>query len=138
MNSDARFVMIAPIPAIAIITLLFLPRHWSPVPAAGLLLMVAGLALVTLARWQLGNAFSIAPRATTLVTRGLYARIRNPVYLFGIVMLAGLFLYLRRPWLLAVLLPIVTVQVVRSRREAKVLEAKFGDAYREYRARTWF
>ena len=29
-------------------------------------------------------------------------------------------------------------QIMRARREAAVLEATFGDAYREYRKRTWF
>jgi protein-S-isoprenylcysteine O-methyltransferase Ste14 len=40
--------------------------------------------------------------------------------------------------LLAVLLVLVPMQIIRARREAAVLEAKFGDAYREYRQRTWF
>jgi protein-S-isoprenylcysteine O-methyltransferase Ste14 len=29
-------------------------------------------------------------------------------------------------------------QTIRARREARVLEAAFGDAYREYRRKTWF
>jgi protein-S-isoprenylcysteine O-methyltransferase Ste14 len=33
---------------------------------------------------------------------------------------------------------LIPVQIIRARREAAVLEAKFGDAYREYRKRTWF
>ena len=40
-------------------------------------------ALWLLARWQLGDAFSVAPEARRLVTRGLYARIRHPIYVFG-------------------------------------------------------
>jgi protein-S-isoprenylcysteine O-methyltransferase Ste14 len=30
------------------------------------------------------------------------------------------------------------MQVWRARNEARVLEAKFGDTYRQYRAKTWF
>jgi protein-S-isoprenylcysteine O-methyltransferase Ste14 len=30
------------------------------------------------------------------------------------------------------------MQILRARREAKVLEEKFGDEYREYKKRTWF
>jgi protein-S-isoprenylcysteine O-methyltransferase Ste14 len=37
-----------------------------------------------------------------------------------------------------VLLLIITVQIIRARREARILEAAFGDAYREYRRHTWF
>jgi protein-S-isoprenylcysteine O-methyltransferase Ste14 len=33
---------------------------------------------------------------------------------------------------------IIPLQIFRARREAAVLEAKFGDEYREYRKRTWF
>jgi protein-S-isoprenylcysteine O-methyltransferase Ste14 len=33
---------------------------------------------------------------------------------------------------------LVAIQVVRARQEAKVLEARFGDEYREYREKTWF
>jgi protein-S-isoprenylcysteine O-methyltransferase Ste14 len=32
----------------------------------------------------------------------------------------------------------IPLQIVRARREAHVLEAKFGEAYREYRRQTWF
>jgi len=83
----------------------------------------------------------VAPKATTLVTHGLYARIRNPVYVFGFVFVAGLVIYLGSPWFpwaLLALIPVALGQVGRARREARILEATFGDAYRAYRARTWF
>ena len=40
-------------------------------------------------------------------------------------------------WLLifGVLIP---VQLIRVRKEEKVLEAAFGDTYREYKRKTWF
>jgi len=43
-----------------------------------------------------------------------------------------------RPELLLILLALIPIQIIRARREAAVLEAKFGDEYREYRKRTWF
>ena len=104
----------------------------------GLCLGLAGLAGVILARYTLGRSFSVAPKATALVTNGIYCRIRNPIYVSGIVCITGAFLMLRRPYLWIVLLLIITVQIIRARREARVLEAEFGDAYREYRRRTWF
>jgi protein-S-isoprenylcysteine O-methyltransferase Ste14 len=33
---------------------------------------------------------------------------------------------------------LIPLQYVRIRAERSALEAKFGDAYREYRKRTWF
>ena len=36
------------------------------------------------------------------------------------------------------LLVVIPMQIFRARREARVLEEKFGEEYREYRRRTWF
>ena len=104
----------------------------------GLLLGLIGLGGVILARYTLGRSFSVTARATALVTRGIYSRIRNPIYISGEIFLAGLVLILWRLDLLIILLVIAPVQIIRARREAAVLEGKFGDAYREYRKRTWF
>ena len=104
----------------------------------GLLLGLIGLGGVILARFTLGRSFSLTAKATALVTRGIYSRIRNPIYISGEIFLAGLVLILWRLDLLIILLVIAPVQIIRARREAAVLEAKFGDAYREYRKRTWF
>jgi protein-S-isoprenylcysteine O-methyltransferase Ste14 len=105
---------------------------------AGLIILIAAMALLVIARIQLGNAFSVSPRASHLVTRGLYSRIRNPVYIFSAIALGGFILYLGQPnlfWIFAVLLPL---QIFRARAEARVLEQRFGDEYRRYRATTWF
>ena len=104
----------------------------------GLLLGLIGVAGVILSRYTLGRSFSIAPKATALVTTGIYSRVRNPIYIFGMIFIIGLILIIRRLELLAILLVLIPVQIVRARREAAVLEARFGDAYRDYRRRTWF
>jgi protein-S-isoprenylcysteine O-methyltransferase Ste14 len=54
------------------------------------------------------------------------------------VLWVGLILVFRRPILWIVLVVIAVMQSIRAHREAKVLEAAFGDAYREYRRKTWF
>jgi protein-S-isoprenylcysteine O-methyltransferase Ste14 len=104
----------------------------------GLLLSLIGLAGVIIARYTLGRSFSVAAKATVLVTSGIYSRVRNPIYVSGVIFLVGLVLIVGRPVLLIVLLLLIPLQIVRARREAAVLEEKFGDAYREYRKRTWF
>jgi len=104
----------------------------------GLLLGLIGLAGVILCRYTLGRSFSVAPRATALVTSGIYSRIRNPIYVSGEILMVGLVLIVGRPELLIVPLVLIPIQIIRARREAAVLEAKFGDAYREYRKSTWF
>jgi protein-S-isoprenylcysteine O-methyltransferase Ste14 len=104
----------------------------------GVALMLVGAAGIATARYQLGKSFSLTPQARQLVTRGIYSKIRNPIYVSGGVMLAGFVLVLHRPVLWLVLLALIIMQTLRARREAQVLEAAFGDAYREYRRRTWF
>jgi protein-S-isoprenylcysteine O-methyltransferase Ste14 len=52
--------------------------------------------------------------------------------------IAGLILVLGRPIWLLVFVLIIPLQLWRARKESQVLEAKFGDEYRKYRAATWF
>jgi len=104
----------------------------------GFALALIGLAGVILARYTLGRSFSISPKAKGLVTRGIYSRIRNPIYVFSTILVAGIFLMIRNPYLWLILGALVCIQSIRARREARVLEAAFGEAYREYRKRTWF
>lgn len=111
---------------------------WGPMRWSGAVLLVGGFALSGLARVQLGESFSVAPEAHELVTRGLYSRIRSPIYVFGLVGIAGLFLVFGRPLGLLLMAFLIPIQWIRTRKEAQVLEAKFGESYREYRRHTWF
>ena len=114
------------------------PTPWNVRRYVGTVLAVLGISFVGVARFQLGKSFSIKPEAHKLVTNGLYSKIRNPIYVFGVVMLIGLTLVLQKPVFWAALMVVVVAQTIRARREARVLEAAFGDAYREYRGKTWF
>lgn len=128
---------------LALLGIIFLGVHfgsqqWTPTRIAGVVIGLPSLALLVLARIQLGGSFSVRPKAQALVTHGLYSRIRNPIYLFGGLAVAGVILYVNQPlylWVFVVLLPL---QIYRVRKEGKVLEARFGDEYREYKSRTWF
>jgi protein-S-isoprenylcysteine O-methyltransferase Ste14 len=104
----------------------------------GLALCLIGLSGVIAGRANLGRSFSVMAKATDLVTTGIYSRIRNPIYISSVTLIIGLILIVRRPVIALVLVVIIPMQIIRARREAAVLEAKFGDAYREYRKRTWF
>lgn len=127
--------------AIAVVCLLvadFWEQPWTPVRIAGAAIGAPSLALLILARVQLGGSFSVRAKAQTLVTHGLYSRIRNPIYVFGALTIAGILLFIGQPILLVFLAVIVPLQIYRVRNEEKVLAAKFGDEYRAYKARTWF
>lgn len=104
----------------------------------GGVLLLIGLPLLVLARRQLGSAFSVTPQARGLVTTGLYSRIPHPMYVFLDLALLGVIIMFREVWLLIAWAGLVAAQTLQARREAKVLEGAFGDAYRDYRKRTWW
>jgi protein-S-isoprenylcysteine O-methyltransferase Ste14 len=104
----------------------------------GLCLAVFGLAGVIAARYSLGRSFSVMAKATELVTSGLYSRIRNPIYVFSWFFVIGVVMMMRFPLLYLVPIVLIPIQIARARNESRVLEEKFGEEYRRYRASTWF
>jgi|HubBroStandDraft_1064217.scaffolds.fasta_scaffold51757_2 protein-S-isoprenylcysteine O-methyltransferase Ste14 len=112
--------------------------QWTPMRIAGIAIAVPAFIIFSVARMQLGRSFSVEARATELVTTGIYSRIRNPIYFFGATMILGFIIWTGRPILLLVYVVLIPLQIARARKEALVLEAKFGDAYMEYKKKTWF
>jgi protein-S-isoprenylcysteine O-methyltransferase Ste14 len=74
--------------------------------------------------------------ATSLVTRGIYARTRNPMYLALALALVGWACWLASPPALLVV-PVFVAYLTRYQiqPEERALEAAFGEAFREYCAR---
>jgi protein-S-isoprenylcysteine O-methyltransferase Ste14 len=138
MTAKSLVVFVVLLAVFAAAAVLAVPGPWTNLRIAGVLLGVPCMALAFLAQYQLGKSFSITPQARELVTHGLYSRIRNPKYVFGLLGLLGLILYFQRLQWLWVFLLLVPLQFFRARKEAEVLSAKFGEAYLEYRRKTWF
>jgi protein-S-isoprenylcysteine O-methyltransferase Ste14 len=111
---------------------------WTAWRIAGIAIAAPAFLLFVAARIELGRAFSVQAKATTLVTTGLYSHIRNPIYLFGALLILGVIIWTGRPWLLLIFAVLIPLQVVRSRKEERVLAEKFGAAYLEYKQNTWF
>ena len=117
----------------------FLSRiDWTPTRMAGAALAATSLLMLVVARLQLGAAFAIRAKAKTLVTTGIYSRIRNPIYVFGALFLVGLSIMLENWILLAFVAVLIPVQIVRVRKEEYVLAEAFGEEYVRYKASTWF
>jgi protein-S-isoprenylcysteine O-methyltransferase Ste14 len=129
--------------AVAIIALSFLGMRaahlpWTAWRIAGVAIAAPAFLFFVAARIELGRAFSVRAKATTLVTTGVYSRIRNPIYFFGAMLILGIIIWIGRPWLLLIFAVLIPLQVVRSRKEERVLTEKFGAAYLDYKQKTWF
>jgi protein-S-isoprenylcysteine O-methyltransferase Ste14 len=116
----------------------FRAGEWDMQRYAGAALTLIGITGIATARFQLGRSFAIKPEARQLVTRGLYSKIRNPIYVFGALLISGVVLLLHRPRLWLLVIAVVIMQIVRAHQEARILETAFGESYREYRRKTWF
>jgi protein-S-isoprenylcysteine O-methyltransferase Ste14 len=104
----------------------------------GVALAAISFALVVLARVQLGGSFSVTPKANALVTRGLYSRLRHPMYAFVDLTVCGIALALHRWEVLLVLAVLLPLQIRNARKERALLREKFGERYEAYRRATWF
>jgi protein-S-isoprenylcysteine O-methyltransferase Ste14 len=109
----------------------------SVATTCGVTFAILSLGLVFLSRYQLGDSFAFTPQAKSLVTHGLYSRFQHPMYLFVDLTICALALASHRWYILVPLLILVPAQIRNARRERKLLEAKFGQQYREYRRSTW-
>ena len=108
-------------------------------PSAGSGIIVAGFATMIWAWWLFRrHAVAICPTARTerLLTHGIYALTRNPMYLGMIAMMLGVALYFGTlPFYIAALAYFAVMDRVFCPYEEHKLEAAFGDEYRRYRGR---
>lgn len=141
-TSAAKFygvVVVQIIAALILTTVVVLwPVPWNAERYAGAVLAIAGVVLLFTARYQLGKNFAVKARARELVTRGLYSKIRNPIYVFSTLMIIGFLMVIQRRPLWIIPLIVIPLQIIRAHRESRVLEAKFGQEYRAYKQQTWF
>ncbi|WP_227817912.1 methyltransferase family protein [Nitrogeniibacter aestuarii] len=98
--------------------------------------VIAGAALLVMWRARTTINPMHPERSSALVTTGIYAWSRNPMYVSLLCLLMGYSLQLGH--VAAVLGPILFVSYVTRFHivpEERALEARFGDAYRAYKAR---
>ncbi len=108
---------------------------WTLLRVLGLVLILVGLGVTTVARVQFERQYS---KHAGLVTRGVFGRFRHPIYMFSSIAFAGLLLYLNEPLGLRALLPAQIAVLLLARRETRELETLYGQQYRQYKQQTWF
>lgn len=121
------------------------PLNWPglddlPARIIGIGIGVLGIALFAWGAWTFHrHRTTILPnqRADALVTDGPFRFRRNPIYIADVMILLGVAELTKNIWFVAaavLFVPLVTWLAILP--EERHLEARFGDAYREYKART--
>lgn len=116
----------------------FFPEFWIG-HAAGWPLIVAAIVLIAWAQRTMagvGESSNVYKPNGAVVSTGPFAFTRNPMYLSMTLLYAGIAFLVNTVWPV-VLLPAVLliIQYGVISREERYLESKFGDVYRQYRAR---
>lgn len=114
-----------------------------PITHLGWLLFFLAIAVALVVAWQFkqaGTAIRPFEASSALVTDGLFAYSRNPIYLAMAAGLFGIVVVLGSLTPLVIIPPFV--YIIRTRFiavEERMLEAAFDDAYRDYmrRVRRW-
>ena len=114
--------------------------EFASVRWAGALCGWAGMAGLISAQRALADNFSVALRVKsdqTLVTHGPYARMRHPIYSFGLVVNAGLGVLTANWFILLCGVAVVLVAMLsRAKREEQMMLGAYGDQYQAYLERT--
>jgi protein-S-isoprenylcysteine O-methyltransferase Ste14 len=109
--------------------------HWI----IGGTLILIGLILATAGIRNFSRADtpvqSIEP-TRALVTTGIHAWSRNPIYLGMFLLYGGIGIVAQSLWILILTLPLaIAIRHGVAAREEEYLERRFGDSYRDYKAR---
>ena len=106
---------------------------------AGGALIVIGIAIFAAGIRNFSRADTPVPSnqpVRALVTTGIHGWSRNPIYVGMLLLYAGIGIAARSPWILILALPMfVILRYGVVAREERYLERRFGDGYRDYRAR---
>jgi protein-S-isoprenylcysteine O-methyltransferase Ste14 len=105
---------------------------------AGAILFALGVLFVVLARREFSNYRQPTDPGlptSVIVSTGVFSISRNPLYLGGVIILAGISLAFNLPWVLILLVPsIIACHTILILPEERYLAARFGEQYQMYTA----
>jgi protein-S-isoprenylcysteine O-methyltransferase Ste14 len=113
---------------------------WSLPPwtmLAGGAVFASGIAIILVAQAQMGASWRVGidESPTGLVTTGLFAFVRNPIYAGLLLGLLGLVLAAPSAFTIAIAALSIVLVMVQSRLEEEHLESQHGPAFRAYASR---
>jgi len=104
-----------------------------------LILLVLGAIFLFISLINIGGYYTPSPIPKGLTTKGIYSRVRHPIYLSIDILFIGLSLIFTSViGLLLTFLIIIPFHLYRMKKEERLLAEKFGKRYREYKDKTWF
>ena len=116
-----------------------LPETVLPLWMAGVAFVVLGIAIFAAGVRNFSRAATPVPSTRpvrTLVTTGIHGWSRNPIYVGMFMVYLGIGVAAQSPWMLILTLPLaIVIRYGVVAREEAYLERRFGDAYRNYKAR---
>jgi protein-S-isoprenylcysteine O-methyltransferase Ste14 len=102
-------------------------------------LILIGIAIVAAGVRNFSRAATPVPSnqpVRALVTTGIHGWSRNPIYVGMLLLYAGIGMAARSSWVIVLAVPLVIIlRYGVVAREERYLEQRFGDAYRDYKAR---
>lgn len=149
-SAVARGLARPPLLYLACLVLGFALDHLLPLPlpfaevsllrwSAGGGLIMLGVAILAAGARNFFRADTPVPSnqpVRALVTTGIHGWSRNPIYVGMFLVYAGIGLAARSAWVLIFALPLaIVLRYGVVAREETYLERRFGDAYRDYKAR---
>lgn len=146
-----KIIEILPVAAVTLVILLILRKIFTPeifsflsagfempffLQLAGFIISFFSFPLLIAGYWALGSNWRVgtgSEEISELVTGGIFARTRNPVYLFFNLFLAGLFL-INGDFSILILLMLIIASLHRIiLEEEKLLLKTFGSVYESYK-----
>ena len=116
-----------------------LPETVLPLWMADTAFVVLGIAIFAAGVRNFSRAATPVPSTRpvrTLVTTGIHGWSRNPIYVGMFMVYLGIGVAAQSPWMLILTLPLaIVIRYGVVAREEAYLERRFGDAYRNYKAR---
>lgn len=102
-------------------------------------LVLIGVAIMAAGARNFSRAATPVPSnqpVRALVTTGIHGWSRNPIYVGMLLLYTGIGIAACSPWILILAVPLVIIlRYGVVAREERYLERRFGNAYREYKAR---